>query len=444
MGKILIVDDEPNIRNILNVLLKKENYQVLVASSGEEGVKTAEQEDFDLAVLDINLPGINGIETMRQIKQIHSNMNFVFITAHGTFSLAVEAIKNGGFNFVSKPFDNEEILGIINAAYQAKLLKDRVLALESQLRPDEPFKEIIGQSASLMKVLRLAEKVAPTEMNLLITGESGTGKELLVRAIHRLSSRREKQIIPVNCAAIPPNLFESEFFGHIKGAFTGAINYRTGKFKEADGGTLFLDEIAEMPLEFQAKLLRALESGEITVVGENRPIKCNVRVIAATNRNLPELIEEKLFREDLYYRLNIFQLELPPLRERKDDIPLLASYFLKAHKHLNFSPEAIEAIRNHSWFGNIRELKNEMQRISILADDVILSEHLSFKGNSKNCSEYSLDEGFSLSNEIERIEKEYYQAAMKKAGNNKAMAAKLLGVSYRTFNYQWDKYQQEY
>lgn len=444
MGKVLIVDDEPNIRSILSVLLKKEGYEVVTSPSGEEALPLVHKENFDLAVLDINLPGMNGIETMKQIKYIQSNINFVFITAHGTFSLAVDAIKNGGFNFVSKPFDNDEIMSIINAAYQAKQLKDRVMALESQIKLDEPFSEIIGQAPSLMKVLRLVEKVANTDINILISGESGTGKELLVRAIHKLSKRRDKQIIPVNCAAIPPNLFESEFFGHLKGAFTGAISYRIGKFKEADGGTLFLDEIAEMPLEFQAKLLRALESGEITVVGENKPIQCNVRVIAATNKNLKDLVEEKLFREDLYYRLNIFSLELPPLRERKEDIPILANYFLKQHKHLSFSEEALNAIKNHAWFGNIRELKNEMQRISILAEDIILPEHLSFKEKTQAIKDCDLYEGFSLNNEIERLEKSYYLQAMKKSNNNKALAAKLLGVSYRTFNYQWDKYQEEY
>ncbi len=444
MGKLLIVDDEPNIRSILHVLFSKEDYQVSTAESGEIALQLAEQQMFDVAVLDINLPGMNGIETMKALQRIQSNISFVFITAHGTVSMAVNAIKNGAFNFVAKPFDNDELLSIVKAAFQNKQLKDRILALESQVRLEDPFHEIIGQSASLKKVLRLAEKVANTDLNLLINGESGTGKELIVRAIHKLSPRKDKPIIPVNCAAIPQNLFESEFFGHTKGSFTGALSYRMGKFKEADGGTLFLDEIAEMPLEFQAKLLRVLESGEITPVGENKPTQCNVRVIAATNKNLAELVEEKIFREDLYYRLNIFQIEMPPLRDRIEDIPLLCHYFLKNHKHLEISDEVMQLFKQYPWYGNIRELRNEMQRISILADSKVLPEHLSIKTNHIHQETCEIQEGFSLSKEIEKIEKKYYQTAMKKNNNNKALAAKMLGVSYRTFNYQWTKFQEEY
>ncbi len=444
MAKILVTDDEPNIRSILSVLLKNEGYEVETAPSGEDAIILADNQQFDVAILDVNLPGLNGIETMKKIRVIQPFISFVFITAHGTVSLAVSAIKNGAFNFLAKPFDNEELLTIVQAAYEAKHLKDRVRALESQVRPDDPFHEIIGQSPALKKVLRLAEKVAGTEMNLLISGESGTGKELLVRAIHKLSPRRDKVIIPVNCAAIPPNLFESEFFGHSKGSFTGASTSRTGKFKEADGGTLFLDEIAEMPMEFQAKLLRVLESGEVIPIGENKPIQCNGRVIAATNKNLLEMVEEKTFREDLYYRLNIFQLELPPLRERKEDIPTLSQYFLKNHKHLSLAENTIKALCQHPWYGNIRELKNEMQRISILADDMVLPEHLSFTIKEQISDELQIREGFDLAKEMESFEKRYYQQAMKKTGNNKALAAKLLGLSYRTFNYQWAKYQEEY
>ncbi len=443
MGKILIVDDEQHIRSILMLILKNEGYKTICAGSGEEALDLVSQNDFDVAVIDINLPGMNGIETMKQIKAIHSSAQFVFITAHGTFSLAVEAIKYGGYNFVSKPFDNDEIIGIINGAFQVKQMSDKLKALESQLCMEQPFKEIIGYSAELHKVLKLADKVARSEANILITGESGTGKELLVRAIHKISNRNDKTFIPVNCAAIPPNLFESEFFGHTKGAFTGATTFRTGKFKEADGGTLFLDEIAELPLEFQPKLLRALESGEITPVGENRPLKVNVRVITATNKNLPDLIEEKLFREDLFYRLNIFQLELPPLRYRKEDIPLLANFFLKKHGDFTLSEESISLLQAYPWYGNIRELKNEMQRVAVLADQLVLPEHLSIK--TKACTNLNIElyEGFDLEKEMNAFEKLYYLKAMKIANNNKANAAKLLGVSYRIFNYQWTKYQEE-
>jgi DNA-binding NtrC family response regulator len=294
--------------------------------------------------------------------------------------------------------------------------------------------------------LRLTEKVAPLDATVLISGESGTGKELLVRAIHRLSNRKMRTFIPVNCAAIPPNLFESEFFGHLKGSFTGASTVQKGKFREADGGTLFLDEIGEMPLEFQPKLLRALESGEVTPVGGSRPSSVNVRIIAATNKNIKQEVDDGNFREDLYYRLNIFTIELPPLRERRGDIPVLANYFVKKFNGKGITADAIARLKAHDWSGNIRQLKNEIQRAVILAEDgEIRPEHLSIEATPvAPCDEVSeIPPNFSLEDELKSLEQRYYEAAMKQTNGNKSQAAKLLGISYRTFNYQWQKFEKE-
>ncbi len=444
MSTILIIDDEQNIRNIVKMLLVKEGYEVYDTDSGEKAIDFFDKYDIDVAVTDLNLPGINGIETMQMIKNKGTTSQFVFITAHGTFSAAVEAMKSGAYNFISKPFDNDELISVVHGAIQVKKLTDKLKALESQIYSSDPFKSIIGSSHSLKKVLNLASKVAGSDFPVLINGESGTGKELLVRAIHRLSKRNNAVFMPVNCAAIPPSLFESEFFGHVKGAFTGATTTRKGKFQEADGGTIFLDEIGEMPLEFQAKLLRVLESGEYTIIGENIPRIANVRIIAATNKNLPEMVQEKLFREDLFYRLNIFPLELPPLRERTDDIPVLAKYFLnEINKELTLSEDTLKILQAYPWYGNIRELKNEMQRASILAEKIINPEHLSIRQKHKNKTIIDFPESFSLENQLKEVERNYYFKAMEVSENNKTKAAKILGISYRTFNYTWTKFQDE-
>jgi DNA-binding NtrC family response regulator len=380
---------------------------------------------------------------MKIIKAKYPDIQFVFITAHATYSLAVESIRYGGYNFLTKPFDNDDLINIVKGAFQIKQLSDKVKSLESQVRLDEPFREIIGQNNRLKQILKMAEKVALSDANILVAGESGTGKELLVRAIHKISTRRDKPFVAVNCSAISPHLFESEFFGHLKGTFTGAYQNQKGKFVEANGGTLFLDEVGDLPLEFQPKLLRALESGEINPIGGHNPLLVNVRVIAATNKHILEMIEEQKFREDLFYRLNIFTLEMPSLATRRDDIPLLACYFLKKYSNARISDEALQLLVDYPWYGNIRELKNEMQRVAILAGDLILPEHLSLLTKARKAEDINIFDGFSLDAELSSIEKKYYLKAMNQADGNKALAAKLLCISYRTFNYQWQKFQEE-
>lgn len=444
-ARLLIIDDEPQIRKILNLLLTAEGYAVTTAASGEEAVLTAVQGDFDAVVIDLNLPGMDGIATMQKIKETQCDLPFIFITAHGSIKNAVDAIKLGAYNFLAKPFDNDELTGIIAGALSVKKMSDRLRELERRLGENDPFARLIGSSAAMESVKKMAEKVAPLDFPVLVTGESGTGKELVVRAIHDISGRQNKPFIAINCAAIPANLFESEFFGHKKGSFTGAFADQKGKFIEADGGSLFLDEIGEMPLEFQAKLLRVLESGEVTQIGSSQAKKVSVRVLTATNRNLAKEVKSGRFREDLFYRLNVINIQIPPLRQRSEDILLIAAYFARQYGGKNISAAALNALKNFSWPGNVRQLKNEIQRAVIMADNAIEANHFSFAETeqSKQAIISDFSEGFNLEEHLKSIEKSFYSAALQKSGNNRAEAARLLGLSYRIFSYNLDKLQSE-
>ncbi len=441
-NKILIVDDEIRIRNILKLLFEKKKFYVKIAESGEKAIEISYKENFDVILLDMNMKGINGLETMEKLQSLQENAQYIFVTAFGTVHDAVEAIKNGAYNFVTKPFDNDELLGIVNGALQMSKIVHRLNALESQIFDNDPFKEIIGSSDELHKVLNLADKIAKTDITVLITGESGTGKDLLVRAIHKISNRRNNKIIPVNCAAIPKYLFESEFFGYKKGAFTGAVKNQKGKFREADGGTLFLDEIGEIPLEFQAKLLRVLENGEINPVGEGTPKLVDVRIIAATNKDLSEEVKKGNFREDLFYRLNVFEISIPPLRKRKTDIELLANYFLKKkYPEKSLGNSTIKCLQNYNWPGNIRQLKNEVERAAILSENnVILPKDFSFQKEITQENELpDISSDFDLDQVLNEIRKKYLIKALNLHNGNKKKAAESLGISYRTYNYQLEK-----
>ncbi len=441
-NKILIVDDEIRIRNILKLLFEKKKFYVKIADSGEKAIEISYKENFDVILLDMNMKGINGLETMEKLQSLQENAQYIFVTAFGTVHDAVEAIKNGAYNFVTKPFDNDELLGIVNGALQMSKIVHRLNALESQIFDNDPFKEIIGSSDELHKVLNLADKIAKTDITVLITGESGTGKDLLVRAIHKISNRRNNKIIPVNCAAIPKYLFESEFFGYKKGAFTGAVKNQKGKFREADGGTLFLDEIGEIPLEFQAKLLRVLENGEINPVGEGTPKLVDVRIIAATNKDLSEKVKKGNFREDLFYRLNVFEISIPPLRKRKTDIELLANYFLKKkYPEKSLGNSTIKFLQNYNWPGNIRQLKNEVERAAILSENnVILPKDFSFQKEITRENELpDISSDFDLDQVLNEIRKKYLIKALNLHNGNKKKAAESLGISYRTYNYQLEK-----
>lgn len=441
MNKILIVDDEIKILKILKLILIKEGYEVKTVKSGEESLLAVKNYIPSLIIMDLNLPGMNGVETMLKVKE-NINPQFVFITAHGDMKTAVKAIKLGAYNFLSKPFDNDEFLGIVKGALAANKLQNRVKSLEELLYTNNPLEKIIGEDEEINKIKKMIIRAAPTDATILINGESGSGKELFVEAVYQLSNRKNKAFIPINCAAIPENLFESELFGYKKGSFTGADKNYNGKFIEADTGTLFLDEIGEMPLNIQAKLLRVLESGEVTRLGESKPRTVDVRIIAATNKDLKNEVEKGKFREDLFYRLNVITFKIPPLRERKSDIILLAKYFLKkfTFDELKLSDTAMEFIQNYDWPGNVRELQNEIKRATILADKVIEPDLFScYDKNKKDNKNILLSTGFDLEKYLKKIEQQYYLAAMRQTNNNKTKAAALLNISYRTFNYNWEK-----
>jgi len=382
--KILVIDDEKSIRNTLKDILGFEGYHVELAENGMEGIGLVQTTDFDIILCDIKMPEMDGIEVLQQIRKIKPESTVVMISGHGTIDTAVEAIKKGAFDFIEKPLDlNRLLITLRNASDKTALVK------ETQILKQKVGKkfDIIGQSASIRKVLEMCDRVAPTEAKVLITGANGTGKELIAHRLHELSPRAEFPFVEVNCAAIPSELIESELFGHEKGAFTSAIKQRKGKFEQADGGTLFLDEIGDMSLSAQAKVLRALQENIITRVGSDKPVEVNVRVLAATNKDLQEEIKNGSFREDLYHRLSVILIHVPSLNQRKEDIPLLANYFIEqlcaeyGQPMKGITPEALELLAGKSWSGNIREFRNVIERLIILGGKTITEEDIaSFVG----------------------------------------------------------------
>ncbi len=377
--KILVIDDEKSIRNTLKDILGFEGYHVELAENGMMGVGLVKSTDFDIILCDIKMPEMDGLETLEQIMLIKPEATVVMISGHGTIDTAVEAIKKGAFDFIEKPLDlNRLLITLRNASDKTALVKETIILKQ---KVSKKF-EIIGESPSIRKVLEMCDRVASTEARVLITGANGTGKELVARRLHELSSRAENSFVEVNCAAIPSELIESELFGHEKGAFTSAIKQRKGKFEQADGGTLFLDEIGDMSLSAQAKVLRALQDNIITRVGSDKPIEVNVRVIAATNKNIQEEIKSGNFREDLYHRLSVILINVPSLDQRKEDIPILAHYFIEqlcneyGQPMKEITPEALEMLANRSWSGNIREFRNVIERLIILGGKTITEEDI--------------------------------------------------------------------
>ncbi len=379
-----MIDDEKSIRNTLKDILGFEGYQVEMAENGIIGLELVKSTDFDIILCDIKMPEMDGLEVLEQIMQIKPESTVVMISGHGTIDTAVEAIKKGAFDFIEKPLDlNRLLITLRNASDKTALVKETIILKQ---KVGKKF-EIIGESASIKKMLEICDRVAPTEARVLITGANGTGKELVARRLHEFSPRAENPFVEVNCAAIPSELIESELFGHEKGAFTSAIKQRKGKFEQADGGTLFLDEIGDMSLSAQAKVLRALQEHIITRVGSDKPVEVNVRVIAATNKDLQEEIKNGSFREDLYHRLSVILIHVPTLDQRKEDIPVLANYFIEqlcneyGQPVKEITPEALEMLANRSWSGNIREFRNVIERLIILGGKVITEEDItSFVG----------------------------------------------------------------
>jgi two-component system nitrogen regulation response regulator NtrX len=375
MESILIVDDEPGILNTLTRILEDEGYQVGVAKSGSEALKAIRTEPPDLVLLDIWMPEMDGLETLKRAREQSPNLLVMMMSGHGSIETAVKAIKLGAYDYIEKPLSLENVTLRIQHALDQRRLKEENLSLRTKV---EARFELVGRSPAMQRLMQLIRVAGPTNSRVLISGENGTGKELVARAIHMQSSRRDRPFVAVNCAAIPETLIESELFGHEKGSFTGATAQKRGQFEQADSGTLFLDEIADMTLNTQAKVLRALQEQQFNRVGGNKMIKVDVRVIAASNKNLAKEIEKGTFRDDLFYRLNVLPIEVPPLRERKEDIPPLVQHFLRTHaqqeglKEKQISNEALEAMQAYDWPGNIRELRNLVERLLIMVPGPII------------------------------------------------------------------------
>jgi len=378
--RILVADDEESIRWVLRKALTKQGFSVDLACDGEEAKTFFQRRHYDLAILDIKMPNFSGLELLRYFQEKNPQMLVIIITAESTMKNAVEAMKLGAYDYLTKPFDLDTLEAIIVKAQKAAVAVEEVHRLKNELKEQYPLdRAIIGQSHPMQDIYKILGRVAPTDVTVLITGESGTGKELVARAIHYNSPRVGKDFLALNCAAIPSELLESELFGHERGAFTGATERKIGKFEQASGGTLFLDEIGDMPLELQAKLLRVLQEREITRTGGSAAIPVDVRIVAATNQNLHEKVAGKKFREDLFYRLNVVPIAIPPLRDRRDDIPLLVDFFLeRAQEELNVmargcTKEALALLKHHDWPGNVRELENTLKRATLLSSDQLLT-----------------------------------------------------------------------
>lgn len=380
MAKILIVDDEMPIRRTLREILEFEQYDVDEATDGLECLAKVQKEKYDVIIMDIKMPKLDGIEALERLQILSPETPVVMVSGHGNIETAVDAVKKGAFDYISKPPDLNRMLITIRNAMEKSELVTTTRSLQKQVKSSSKGVNMIGESAPILEIKRVLEKVAPTESRVLITGPNGTGKELVARWIHEKSNRAEGPLVEVNCAAIPSELIESELFGHKKGSFTGAIADRPGKFESANGGTLFLDEIGDMSLDAQAKVLRALQESKITRVGDTKEIRVDVRVLAATNKDLRQEIEGGRFREDLYHRLAVIVVHVPSLNERRDDIPLLIEHFNRrisddyGHPPKAFSPEAIRALQDYNWTGNIRELANVVERLIILCDQTVREE----------------------------------------------------------------------
>lgn len=440
--KVLLIEDNISLASIIKIMLEGEGIKVDHSDDGFKGFRLFEQNrNYDTVITDIKLPGLNGYEVFDNIRKLDETVPVIIITAFGNIPDAVRAIKAGAFDYITKPFDNDEFLIVIKKAIEFKKLNGENRNLKNYVKSSiKP--EIIGESAKIKELKSLVEKIAPTDAAVLITGESGVGKELVAREIHSLSARAEKPFITINCAAIPENLFESELFGYKKGAFTGAEKDKKGKVHEADGGTIFLDEIAELPVHIQAKLLRFLQEGEIEPLGYSKPLNVDVRVVAATNRNLKEMVKEARFREDLFYRLSVFPIEVPPLRERRDDIPLLVRHFIKkfGYRNINVKENVMKKLVNYDWPGNIRELENMVYRLCIMCKNNEIRE-IEFIGETSDT--LFRDMNLNLPDDyldLEELEKKIILSAIKKFNGNKSKAAEYLRIPRHILLYRLEKY----
>jgi two-component system, NtrC family, response regulator AtoC len=443
--RILVVDDEAKMQRILEIMLRKLGHEVVTADDGHAALRELQSAPVDLVLSDLRMPGMGGMELLRTLREKGNDVPVIIITAYGTIESAVDAMKLGASEYLVRPFDVDALELIVN-----RILSLGRVRRENEFLRDEVQKgwgEFIGQSAPMRKVYELIRQVAPGKTTVLVTGETGTGKELVARAIHRASPRPDALFVPINCAAIPADILESELFGYEKGAFTGAHKTRVGKFEMADGGTLFLDEVTEMAMPLQAKLLRVLQEKVVERLGSTRSIKVDLRIVAATNRNVREAIAEGRLREDLYYRLNVFNIDLPPLRERKDDIALLSENFLAAHPAAGkLTAAALSCLQGYDWPGNVRELQNVIERAAVLSGGMPIDveylppEMTQRTSPPKPVDSIAVPSSLELTPALESLEEAMIRAALLQTGDNKTKAARVLDISERSLWYKLKKY----
>jgi len=445
--QILVADDEPLMRDFLCETLRRRNYEVVTASDGQQAMNLINEKNFDLILTDLKMPKASGLDIIRHVKSRSPQSMVIVMTAYGTVESAVQAMREGAYDYLTKPFSPDQIEVVINKAAERQKLLEENKFLRSELANECPFEDMIGDSPAMKRIYETVKKVAPSDATVLITGESGTGKELVARAVHYNSKRREKPFIKMNCAALPETLLESELFGHEKGAFTGATERRQGRFELAHSGTLLLDEISETALPLQAKLLRVLQEREFERLGGTKTIRVDVRLICTTNKDLREEIAAERFREDLFYRLNVVPINLPPLRERKEDIELLTRYFLKKYslrhnrRSMAVSPEAIEVLKDYDWPGNVRELENLIERAVVMDyGDMLLPEHLMLSHDS---SRRGFDDDPLEENSLREMERRLIMKVLRLTGGNKTRAARELGISIRTLHNKLNEYRRK-
>jgi two-component system NtrC family response regulator len=436
MADILIVEDKTSFAEVLKIALEDAGFSTLMVNTGREAIQTLKRERVNIVLLDLRLPDIDGLDVLRELKNIDIDTKFIIMTAFGTIERAVEAMKLGASDFLTKPFDTEHLVILVRKIIQEQKAHHENILLKELVQNIQGFPEIVGNSPALLKAVELLKKVAGTETTVLLLGESGTGKELFARACHFLSPRKDAPFVTINCAAIPNELLENELFGSERGAFTGSVTRKIGKFELANKGTVFLDEIGDLSLQLQAKLLRVLQEKTFERLGGTVSIKVDVRIIAASNKDLSSLVHEGKFREDLYYRLNVFPITLPPLRERKEDIPILVTHFLKRLKSTKtISPGALEKLKEYDWPGNVRELENTIERANILSKDIILPEHILLpqvlrRQTFLNLEDMDLKSASRYGREIAEVE--IIKKTLELTGGNKSEAARRLRVSYKT------------
>jgi DNA-binding NtrC family response regulator len=433
---VLVVEDEELMRTILRRLLEDEGYTVYTADSAEAALKIIAENEISVTLTDIKMPGMDGISLLDKIKTVDRDAPVIIMTAYSSVDTAVAALRNGAYDYITKPFVNEDLIQTVKNAIMQRELHRENRALRRELNKQYTFSEIVGSSDSLQEIFKLVQKVAGTNANVLIQGESGTGKELIARAIHFNSERSSSPFVAVNCGALPESLLESELFGHAKGAFTGAVGEKKGLFRSANGGTLFLDEVGEMPPPLQVKLLRALQEHEVTPVGSSQSVKFDARIIAATNRDLEAEVAAGRFREDLFYRMNVIEIPVPPLRERREDIPLLVKHFVTRNGTVKeISPDAMAALTVYDWPGNIRELENAIERASVLSGDRIDAEHLPSKVRSANPE---MANGGRQT--LDAVERKYIFQVLESVGDDKAQAARILDIDLSTLYRKLKRY----